>query len=95
MTCPKCHGRGEIEYYRDASETCQVCGGTGSIEQEIKMDTQKFIGLTENEAVRMAAAAGLTVVVNKEVPTMLTASMKMDRLKIKVENGVVVSASIG
>ena len=59
------------------------------------MDANKFVGMQESQAVSEATAAGLKVVVNRQVPSMLTASMQMDRLGLTVVNGVVTAASIG
>ena len=62
------------------------------------MDAQKFVGLSEAEAVKLAASAGLTVVVNRvnqELPGMLTSSMQMNRLTLTVNGDFVTNAKIG
>lgn len=59
------------------------------------MDAQKFVGLSEDAARKMAQEAGLSVHVNTQVATMLTNSMQLDRLTLQVVNGMVVNARIG
>lgn len=59
------------------------------------MDAQKFVGLTVDEARRLAVESGLNVNVVNGVATMLTNSMQMNRLTLHVVDGKVAFAKIG
>ena len=59
------------------------------------IDASKFMGLGETQARSLAEGAGLTVVVSTKAPTMLTNSMRMDRITLVVQGGMVTSARIG
>lgn len=59
------------------------------------MSTTQYIGMTLQEATIKAQQAGFKVEVKVVGPQYLDCQYRQDRITFKVQNGVVVTASIG
>jgi hypothetical protein len=60
------------------------------------MTTSQYVGMTEADATLKAKQAGFAIVAVENIgPQFLDCQYRQDRITLKVENGMVVSAAIG
>lgn len=62
---------------------------------ELKLDVEKLIGLTQEEATAIVKEAGFIVRICDEQFVFVTAIYHPDRVTLCLENGIVVDADIG
>ncbi len=61
------------------------------------IDTKKFLGLSEEEARKLANSAGYLITLSAQpgLPILLTAEHKSNRIELTLNNGFVTAARVG